>query len=291
MFTGATTHQLFPSNDIHLTADDIEPHLVLGDNIHTAPTALICLENTLSGTVIPQDEVVRIGELAKKHSIPLHLDGARVWNVAAKVIADRGLNASDEETRRQVMTELLEPFDSASLCLSKGIGAPVGSIVVGTKAFIKRAKWFRKMFGSGVRQIGMCTAAADFALTNYFPRLEWTHRMAKRMEQGLRELGCDILAPVDTSMVFYDPKPLGLTIDAVMSRLQQHDPPILAFRERIVLHHQTSPQAVEDFIHIVREMKEEREANGHIVNKLEESKLQEGFKSEGKLRRKVALGY
>ena len=217
MFTGATTHQLFPSNDIHLTADDIEPHLVLGDNIHTAPTALICLENTLSGTVIPQDEVVRIGELAKKHSIPLHLDGARVWNVAAKVIADRGLNASDEETRRQVyvspllpytgcrltisMTELLEPFDSASLCLSKGIGAPVGSIVVGTKAFIKRAKWFRKMFGSGVRQIGMCTAAADFALTNYFPRLEWTHRMAKRMEQGLRELGCDILAPVDTSMV------------------------------------------------------------------------------------------
>ena len=74
-------------------------------------------------------------------------------------------------------------------------------MVVGTKAFIKRAKWFRKMFGSGVRQIGMCTAAADYALTHHFPRLEWTHRMAKRMEQGLREIGCEILAPVDTNMV------------------------------------------------------------------------------------------
>ena len=91
--------------------------------------------------------------------------------------------------------------------------------------------------------------------------------------------------------VFYDPKPLGLTIDAVMSRLQQHDPPILVFRERIVVHHQISPQAVEDFIHVIREMRQEREASGHVVNKIEEGKLKEGFESEGKLRRKVALGY
>jgi threonine aldolase len=76
-----------------------------------------------------------------------------------------------------------------------------------------------------------------------------------------------------------------------MSRLQQQEPPILLFRERIVIHHQISPQAVEDFIHTVREMKEEREASGLIVNKLEEGKLKEDFKSEGKLRRKVALGY
>ena len=102
MFTGATTHQLFPENGIYLTADDIEPQLALGDNIHTAPTALICLENTLSGTVMPQEEVVRIGQLAKKHDIPLHLDGARIWNVAAKVIADRGLDSTSEEVRRQV---------------------------------------------------------------------------------------------------------------------------------------------------------------------------------------------
>lgn len=112
MFTGATTHQLFPSNDIYLTADDIEQHLVLGDNIHTAPTALICLENTLSGTVMPQDEVVRIGELAQKHNIPLHLDGARIWNAAAKVIADQGLDATDEETRRRVYVSLRLYFHS-----------------------------------------------------------------------------------------------------------------------------------------------------------------------------------
>lgn len=146
MFTQATTHQLVPSNGIHLTLEDIEPALVLGTNIHYAPTKLICLENTLSGMIFPQDEVVRIGELARKNDIGMHLDGARIWNVAAAEIERRGLDARKEEDLETVyvatlilttvsdaladvssLTDLLEPFDSASLCLSKGIGAPIGS--------------------------------------------------------------------------------------------------------------------------------------------------------------------
>jgi threonine aldolase len=99
------------------------------------------------------------------------------------------------------MTELVAPFDSASLCLSKGIGSPIGSVLVGSKEMIDRARWFRKMFGGGVRQIGMCTAAADYALTNIFPRLAGTHALAKRLASGLKEAGCEIIAPVDTSMV------------------------------------------------------------------------------------------
>lgn len=102
MFSQATTHQLVPSNTLYLTAEDIEPNLCLGENVHIAPTRLICLENTLSGTVFPQEEVVKIGQLAKQHDIAMHLDGARIWNVAAKVIDERGLDPSDEEAKRVV---------------------------------------------------------------------------------------------------------------------------------------------------------------------------------------------
>lgn len=102
MFTQATTHQLFPANGLHLTVEDIEPALCLGEDIHTAPSKLICLENTLSGTVFPQDEIVKIGRLAKKHDIGLHLDGARLWNVAAREIESRGLNPKNEEDLQAV---------------------------------------------------------------------------------------------------------------------------------------------------------------------------------------------
>lgn len=144
MFSQATTHQIFPSNRIHLTVSDIEPALQLGTDIHSAPTKLICLENTLSGMIFPQEEIVKIGELARKHDIGMHLDGARIWNVAAAEVERRGLDAWSEEDLQTVwvrrgrvlsfadesrMTDLLDPFDTASLCLSKGIGAPIGSSV------------------------------------------------------------------------------------------------------------------------------------------------------------------
>lgn len=126
LFSQATTHGLVPSNGVHLTVEDVEGALQLGSNIHIAPTKLICLENTLSGIVFPQEEVVKIGELAKEHGIAMHLDGARAWQVAAKEVEARGLDATKEEDITTVLSDLLKPFDSASLCLSKGIGAPIG---------------------------------------------------------------------------------------------------------------------------------------------------------------------
>jgi threonine aldolase len=121
-----TSHALTPSGD-YLTAAEVEAALVTGDDIHVAPTRLIALENTLNGDILPQDEVVAIGALARKHDIHMHLDGARVWNVAAKVAHARGMDAHNEAHVGQVLAELLEPFDTASLCLSKGLGAPIGS--------------------------------------------------------------------------------------------------------------------------------------------------------------------
>jgi len=127
MFSQATTHGLVPSNGTHLTVQDVEDALQLGTNVHIAPTKLICLENTMSGVIFPQDEVERIAALAKKHGIKMHLDGARAWNVAAAEIERRGLDPASEEDRTAVLSDILRPFDSASLCLSKGIGAPIGS--------------------------------------------------------------------------------------------------------------------------------------------------------------------
>ncbi|WRT64060.1 uncharacterized protein IL334_000988 [Kwoniella shivajii] len=300
MFSQATTHQLFPSNGLHLTAEDIEPQLQLGTNIHISPTKLICLENTLSGMILPQEEVVKIGELAKKHDIGMHLDGARIWNVAASEIEKRGLDATKEQDRQTVLTELLAPFDTASLCLSKGLGAPIGSIIVGTREFIERAKWFRKAFGGGIRQCGGIAASADYALTHHFPRLATTHALAKRLEEGLKELGVGIAAPVDTNMVFFQPQEIGLSLDATMARLAALPDPIIVGRERCVVHHQITPEAVEEFIACVAEMKKEKQANGDIqtngVGKEEKAKLDHYNKPNGKttdavLRKQAALGY
>ncbi|KAL1407718.1 hypothetical protein Q8F55_007151 [Vanrija albida] len=273
MFSQATTHGIVPSNGIHLTAEDIEPALQLGTNIHIAPTKLVCLENTLSGIVFPQEEVVRIGELVHKHDIQLHLDGARMWNVAAAEIERRGLNPTSEADRTAVLSDLLAPFDSASLCLSKGIGAPIGSAIVGTKEFIERARWFRKMFGGGIRQSGGIAASADYALTHHFPRLAGTHALARRLAAGLEAAGCRIVAPVDTSMVFFDPSPLGLSIGEICDSLAALPNPISLNANRVVLHHQTSPEAIDDFVAEVERLAaavpaEKRAAGGASAVKL-----------------------
>ena len=102
MFSQATTHSVVPADGIHLTVEDIRANLELGEDVHVAPTRLICLENTLSGIVFPQDEAIKISQLAKENDIGMHLDGARLWNAAAKVLDDRGMDATDEEDRRKV---------------------------------------------------------------------------------------------------------------------------------------------------------------------------------------------
>jgi threonine aldolase len=129
VFSQATTHALVPSNGKHLSVEDVRAGLQLGTNVHIAPTRLICLENTMNGVIFPQKEVEAIAALAREHGIKMHLDGARAWNVAAEEIERRGLDASSEADRTTVLSDLLRPFDSASLCLSKGVGAPIGSYV------------------------------------------------------------------------------------------------------------------------------------------------------------------
>ncbi|KAH7921961.1 hypothetical protein BV22DRAFT_1038023 [Leucogyrophana mollusca] len=243
-FSGAYTITLTPSNGHHLTLKDIKPKVVSGSDIHSAPTRLITLENTLNGTIFPQSDILEISEYARANGILLHLDGARLWHAAA-------------ETRTPI-NELCAPFDSVSLCFSKGLGSPVGTCIVGSKAFIDKARWFRKMFGAGMRQTGILAGSVAYALTHNFPLLPGVHALARRLQEGLEELGVGILSPAETCMVFYDPSTIGVEYWEVVERAAAHPKPLTIPGSRLVVHIQTSPEAVEDLLSIFRVLKEEK---------------------------------
>jgi threonine aldolase len=270
LFSQATTHTVTPKGD-HMTVEEVEGALQLGSDVHRAPTRLVCLENTLSGMVFPQAEIVKIADLVRSHGILLHLDGARLWNVAARAVEGRGLGTGEEDLRA-VLSDLLAPFDSASLCLSKGLGAPIGSALVGPKKLVDRARWFRKAFGGGWRQAGSIAAMADHAITHHFPRLAGTHALARRLADGLQAAGYALAAPVDTNMVFFDP-PAGVSVDEVVAALAALPDPITLAGNRCVLHHQTSPEAVGDFIEVARKLAEKAGASGQAEPDRKRAKL------------------
>lgn len=160
---------------------------------HQAPTGLISIENThnrAGGTVVPLAVCHAVGNIAKAHGLPYHLDGARAFNAisALKISLDT----------------LCAPFDSVSLCLSKGLAAPVGSVLVGSKDFIKEAHRYRKLLGGGMRQAGVLAAAGIVAVEQMSARLADDHATARTLAEGLVQLpGISIdLASVQTNMVF-----------------------------------------------------------------------------------------
>ena len=162
---------------------------------HQAPTGLITLENThnkAGGTLVPLEVAAAIGEIAREAGLPFHLDGARAWN------AQVALGVT--------LAELCAPFDSISLCLSKGLGAPVGSVLVGSRALIDEAHRYRKMFGGGMRQAGIIAAAGLLAVETMVERLVDDHRRARELAEALQELpGVWVdLARVQTNMVFLE---------------------------------------------------------------------------------------
>ncbi|KAI8556215.1 hypothetical protein RHMOL_Rhmol05G0235100 [Rhododendron molle] len=155
-------------------------------------TRLICLENThvnCGGKCLSVEYVDRVGDLAKKHGLKLHIDGARIFNasVALGVPVHR----------------LVQAADSVSVCLSKGLGAPVGSVIVGSKAFIARAKTLRKTLGGGMKQVGVLCAAALVAVQHNVGKLEGDHKKAKSLAEGLNEIkGLKVdVSSVETNIV------------------------------------------------------------------------------------------
>ncbi len=201
------------------------------DDFHYAISKLLCLENTIGGKVLPMDYISAATSLASDHKLGNHLDGARLFNAVVRL----GCKATD----------ITRFFDSVSICLSKGLGAPVGSVLCGPADFIKTGRRWRKMLGGGMRQAGIIAAAGLYALENNIDRLAEDHDNAALLGKALAEIDeLDVsLQTMHTNMVFFKPR------DGRVEELTDH----LASREiliepgseiRLVTHMQVSAEDV-----------------------------------------------
>lgn len=177
-----------------LALDDILAS-IRSEDVHHPVTRLICLENTQNicgGVPLTAEYTRQVGELARQNGLLLHIDGARIFNAAT------AQNAS--------VRELVAPADSVMFCLSKGLAAPVGSVLVGTEAFIRRARHVRKMLGGGMRQAGIIAAAGILSLERMTKRLAEDHTRAKNLADGLRAVDGLVVDPGSphTNMVYFD---------------------------------------------------------------------------------------
>ncbi|MCF2906721.1 low-specificity L-threonine aldolase [Pseudoalteromonas sp. DL2-H2.2] len=175
------------SLDLQKLATYIKP-----DDFHFARTKLLSLENTIGGKVLSLDYLAQARAFCCQHKLQLHLDGARVYNAAVALEVD--------------IRAIAQHFDSMTICLSKGLGAPIGSLLLGSEALISKARRLRKMLGGGMRQAGILAAAGRYALENNVERLREDHDNARYLAERLNELpGFDTSAyPVQTNLVYVD---------------------------------------------------------------------------------------
>ena len=166
------------------------------DDPHFARTRLLSLENTLGGKLLPLEYLQQATDLAKQRGLARHLDGARLFNAAVAQAAQTGTDAATEARR------IAQCFDSVSVCLSKGLGAPVGSVLCGSRELMARALRVRKMAGGGMRQSGLLAAAGSYALAHHVNRLADDHALAKRLAEGLQDLPGVVVDAPHTNIVF-----------------------------------------------------------------------------------------
>lgn len=235
--TGALVKTVVPANGVHLTLEDVRANVVLDDDVHSCPTKVISLENTLNGLVMPLDEVRRISAFAREHGIHMHCDGARLWEAVASGAG--------------TLPEFCAEFDTVTMCFSKGLGAPVGSILCGPAAVLRHARWTRKAIGGGTRQPGLLTAVAKVALTETFGTREdgsdgWlkrTHDLAKKVESLWTARGGKLVHPVHTNMVWIDLTAAGCSVAKFVEMGREEGLTLLG--GRMVLHYQVAQRADE----------------------------------------------
>jgi len=209
---------------------------------HFAPTRLICLENTHNrggGSVYPLEEIVRIRELAEERGLFMHLDGARLFNASVA----SGIAARD----------YARYFDSVSFCLSKGLGCPVGSVVVGSVELIDTVHRYRKMFGGGMRQVGILTAAGIYALEHNISRLAKDHDNAKKLAGALHGIKGVTINPeeVETNIVVFGVQKSGMSAHTVIEHMTRRGVlmlPISQTQIRAVTHLDVSAEDIDQAI-------------------------------------------
>ncbi len=237
--SGAMLIPVRPANNHHLALSDIKGNAIISTDIHACPTRVISLENTLNGTILPLSEIKAIAQFARQHDIRLHMDGARIWEAVAASSSHGSL------------TDFCSLFDSVSLCFSKGLGAPIGSIIVGSKPFISHARRIRKMLGGGTRQAGVISAPARAAVDETFGtgpngeggKLSSTHDRAREIAAFWESKGGKLGNPVETNMVWLDLEALGIRDGDFAEILKKHG--LNGYGGRLVVHYQISEEAVQ----------------------------------------------
>lgn len=224
----------------HITADEIKPLINGWGDVHACPTGLISMENTSNkggGTCMDLNELKAIGKLASENGIPYHMDGARLFNA---------LVAKNEDPK-----EYGRLFESISICLSKGLGCPVGSLLLGDHDFIIASNRVRKRFGGGMRQAGYLAAAGIYALDHHVDRLAEDHARARRLEEALlNHKAVATVKPVETNIVIFELEE-GYDAKAWMQELAKQEIAIIAMSStllRMVTHHDISDADIEEVI-------------------------------------------
>jgi threonine aldolase len=227
-----------------ITAEMIAPH-IRPENIHHPTTRLIALENThnrAGGRVFPLEEMKRIRDLADERGLKVHLDGARLANAS--------------EASGVPMAEYAACADTVSMCFSKGLGAPVGSIVAGEASVIAKARRKRKQFGGGMRQVGILAAAALYALDHHLARLGQDHRNAERLGEIVEQVdGLSLAYPVETNIVVIRVDESFSSVEKVLASLEAQG--VLAVRfgpdlVRMVTHLDVSADDIEEVGEILK---------------------------------------
>ena len=199
------------------------------DDSHYAISRLVCLENTQAGKVLSLEYLSKYSILADKYGLKKHLDGARIFNAAIKLGID--------------VAHICTYFDTVSICLSKGLGAPIGSILVGDRNTIKLARRWRKMLGGGLRQGGIIASAGLYALENNIVRLGEDHKKAENLANALQDLGIKILERPQTNMVMLDPQ-----VDANSLKNYLEQKMIRIAGHRLVIHKDIDDEDIEKII-------------------------------------------
>jgi threonine aldolase len=239
--SGASVKLLYGDRG-RINAEQVKAAINPDDN-HKAHTSLVCLENTSNrggGSCYDLEEIKKIKQVCVENQLSLHLDGARLWNA---------LIAKNETPQQNG-----ETFDSISICLSKGLGCPVGSVLVGKNELIKKARRIRKVFGGGMRQGGFLAAAGVYALKNNIERLKQDHEHAKQIGQAIAKSSiARSVLPIETNIVIFETVNTT-TASAVVEKLKQKD--ILCYdtapdRVRFVVHLDITKEMVKKAIDII----------------------------------------
>lgn len=244
---GIHPHIILNESDGTLNLKTVEKTIRKSD-LHYPPTRLIALENTHNycmGSPITREYMQQVGNLAKRYNLKIHVDGARIFNAAVALRVD--------------VKDLVREADSVMFCLSKGLSAPVGSLVCGHKEFIHKARKWRKMVGGGMRQSGHLAAAGIIALNDLVDQLKKDHSNAQKLAQGLARLKGMVLKPelIKTNIIFFSLEHRTLNPKAFLENLEAQGIKILMIQSgvfRAVLHREISESQIEQVIRTLEEL-------------------------------------